>query len=378
MTGFLNTIILLGALQGFIVSFLLFRREINKQANRLLAVLILLMALASLNLYFFNTNLAESNNVLRVISWVVPMIIVMPMGPLIYFYIRSGLDASFRLTPKHRLQFFPAILDIVPELTTVIFIAGVYAGLITNNSRPLGLFIDRYNMYVDIPRWLSLTAYVWLSYKYLRKIKATGTGKKETADLNWLRQFITAFLVFQLIWLFYLVPYVIPATSDWLLTKVSWYPVYIPLAVMIYWLGIKGYLLSGSPVTGSGKKKRPASAELPERVVEETKALLKKTMEADKLYLNPAFNLELASAHTGVPAKTISAVLNQHLDQGFTEWVNAFRVEEFKQNIRKADLGRLTISAIASECGFSSQATFQRIFKQSTGMTPSEYLKKKD
>ncbi|WP_366940979.1 helix-turn-helix domain-containing protein [uncultured Chitinophaga sp.] len=33
------------------------------------------------------------------------------------------------------------------------------------------------------------------------------------------------------------------------------------------------------------------------------------------------------------------------------------------------------MTGIALECGFSSQATFQRIFKQYTGLTPSEYRK---
>jgi AraC-like DNA-binding protein len=375
LTGFLNTIILLGALQGFIVSILLFRRQNNKQPDRLLTALILLMALASINLYFLNTGWFESSNILRVISWVVPLVIVMPMGPLIYFYIRSGLDPSFQLDRKHRLQFYTAVIDIVPELAAILFIGGVYTGLLKNNPQPWGLFIDRYNMYADIPRWLSLTVYVWLSYQYIKRKKAAPAGmeRKTMATLKGLQQFITIFLVFQLIWLAYLVPYIIPAYSDRLLDWAGWYPIYIPLAIMIYWLGIKGYLLAYPASPGTGKKK---NTELSDYIVEETKALLKRAMETDKLYLNPATNLDRTAAHTGIPAKTISAVLNQHLDLGFTEWVNSYRINEFKQKTRNGDLERLTISAIASECGFSSQATFQRIFKQSTGMTPSEYLKK--
>jgi AraC-like DNA-binding protein len=33
----------------------------------------------------------------------------------------------------------------------------------------------------------------------------------------------------------------------------------------------------------------------------------------------------------------------------------------------------VTIAAIAYECGFNSLATFQRCFKQFTGITPSKY-----
>ena len=46
----LQTIILLGAVQGFILSGLLFFSTTHRRPNRLLAVLLLLMALASLRL----------------------------------------------------------------------------------------------------------------------------------------------------------------------------------------------------------------------------------------------------------------------------------------------------------------------------------------
>jgi AraC-like DNA-binding protein len=38
------------------------------------------------------------------------------------------------------------------------------------------------------------------------------------------------------------------------------------------------------------------------------------------------------------------------------------------------DAGNLTIPGLAAECGFSSAATFQRIFKQLTGTTPSRFM----
>ncbi|MEO5561789.1 MAG: helix-turn-helix domain-containing protein [Chitinophagaceae bacterium] len=376
MTNFLNTIILLAAIQGFIVSILLFRRKGNKQPDRLLGVLILLMSTCSINLYISNTHLTDGNTVLTIISYLVPLVVVMPMGPLIYFYIKSVLDPSFKLTRKHRFHFYTVIIDIVPELTTIIFICGVYLGLLLPKAEPWGIFIDTYNIYADVPRWASLTLYVWLSYKYIKRLKAADPTmeKKSLAKLKWLQQFIGVFLVFQTLWFIYLIPYVNPAYTQRLLDLVDWYPLYIPMAIMIYWLGIKGYML-GPTFIDSEKKKKVISQEFSETVIQQTTASLKKAMEEDKLYLNPALNLEGVAAATGISPKTISAVLNQHLQTSFNEWLNGYRVEEFKQKIRQADLQQLTISAVAFECGFNSQATFQRIFKQNLGMTPSEYLK---
>jgi AraC-like DNA-binding protein len=196
------------------------------------------------------------------------------------------------------------------------------------------------------------------------------------ARFKWLQQFITVFLIFQVIWFIYLVPYVIPTYSDKLLNLVDWYPIYIPMAVMIYWLGIKGYLISYSAAE-TEKRKKVIGSELPDTVIQQTTHLLTKSMEEDRLYLNPSLNLDLVATHTGVPAKTISAVLNQHHQKSFNEWLNGYRIDEFKLRVQqKEQLEQMTLSAIAFECGFNSQATFQRIFKQSVGMTPSEYLKK--
>jgi len=38
-------------------------------------------------------------------------------------------------------------------------------------------------------------------------------------------------------------------------------------------------------------------------------------------------------------------------------------------------MNNLTIAGIAFECGFNSQATFQRTFKELTGQSPSEFRK---
>lgn len=108
-------------------------------------------------------------------------------------------------------------------------------------------------MYSDIPRWLSLTIYVLLSFKFLRKEKTTDVNTDKVIR-KWLQLFITIFLSFQLIWFIFLIPYILPTYSDWLLNKFDWDPIYIPIAVMIYWLGLKGYSISLTVNTEKVKK----------------------------------------------------------------------------------------------------------------------------
>jgi AraC-like DNA-binding protein len=375
LSDFFITIILLGGVQGFIISGLLLFSSKNRRSNRFLSALIFLMALASFNLYLNYKDWFHSD-LLRLIGDIVPMVVVMPFGPLIYFYFRSTLEPGFKITRRQRIHFLPVIIDLVPCLTVIVYIIGLFSGLLKNNPEPWGIFIDDYNVYADIPRWISITSYLWLSSRYLRSLGAgnQAASNGQAGAIKWLRQFTRVFLAFQVLWFLYLIPYVIPRYSNKLLDLVDWYPLYIPLAIIIYWLGIKGYMISYQTAAAS-KKNSNALSSLTDESIHKTVLLLNKSMEEDKLYLNPNLSLHIVSQHTGLAQKNISAVLNQHLNKSFNEYVNKYRVGEFKKKILQPGFDHLTITGIAFECGFNSQATFQRTFKDFTGMSPTEFRK---
>src|SRR5450755_4407744 len=152
ISGFLRTLILLGALQGFIVSGLLYFSSRPRQTNRILAILIFLMALASLNLYLLDAGWFNKSETLVLLSYVLPMVIVMPIGPLIYFYIRSFSDPGFVFKRENLIHFIPVIIDLVPKLTAIIYLSGLALKWFPKNDVPWGYFIDQYNVYSDIPR----------------------------------------------------------------------------------------------------------------------------------------------------------------------------------------------------------------------------------
>jgi AraC-like DNA-binding protein len=374
VTGFFNTIILLGSVQGLIISILLFFSKKNRLSNRLLSGLIMLMTLASFNLYANYQNWFNSS-LLRLIADFLPMVMIMPMGPLIWLYVKSTLDPAFRMGKKEKIHFLPVIIDWVPSITVIIYFIGFYTKIV-GPPGPWGKFIDDYNVYSDIPRWMSVTLYVSLSARYLSayKLKNNGMLNGQLSHFSWLRQFIRVFIVFQVIWLAYLIPYVIPEYTDFMLNTFDWYPVYIPLAILIYWLGIKGYLVSQQQIIADKKTTANNTALSPE-FVKQVVASLIRAMETDKVYLNPALNLAIMAEATGFPPKVISAVLNQHLEKSFNEFVNGYRVEAFKEKIGQPGMEQLTIAGVAAECGFNSQATFQRTFKEITGIAPSTYRK---
>lgn len=99
-------------------------------------------------------------------------------------------------------------------------------------------------------------------------------------------------------------------------------------------------------------------------------------MEAEQLYLNSEFDLPQLSALSKISTHEISETLNGLVGQSFNDYVNNYRVEEFKKLAIKEDYKNYTILALAYEAGFKSKATFNAAFKKFTGITPSQYLSK--
>jgi AraC-like DNA-binding protein len=363
----LQAIVLLGVIQGLIASIFLWNRRENRRPNRLLAAIIFLFTLSCLNLYGENENWFGSA-ILQALIYIVPLVIIMPVGPLLYFYTRSSIDPRFVIGKKQRLQFWPVIIDLTPSLTVIGFIVGLILGRVRNNPEPVGIFIDTYNIYADIPRWISISVYIWLSYRYLRIYKEKSPA---STDVKWLRQCLLVFAIFQGAWLLYLVPYSIPRYSQRIVAAVNWYPLYIPLVILTYWLGIKGYLRAQQQrLTG---KTADRTVILASEIISQVRELLKTAMEDDKLYMNPDLSLYSLAAHIKIPPKTVSIVLNKYLLKSFNEFVNTYRIQAFQNKIMEPGAARLTIEGLAEDCGFNSKATFQRVFKEKTGRLPSEF-----
>ena len=157
-----------------------------------------------------------------------------------------------------------------------------------------------------------------------------------------------------------------------LLDQFGWYPIYIPIAIMIYWLGLKGYLHSrNSPVYVVPGKTNATL--LPTETVDKAIGLLTSAMQTDKLYLDPELTVEKVGRHVQLPPKTVSFVLNQHRQKSFNTFVNEYRIEAVKHRLTDPASEHLTLTGIAFECGFNSQATFQRAFRQATGQSPKEF-----
>jgi AraC-like DNA-binding protein len=94
-----------------------------------------------------------------------------------------------------------------------------------------------------------------------------------------------------------------------------------------------------------------------------------------KVFLNTDFMLITISNESRIPAHHLSYFFNNIKKISFSDWRNNLRIEEAKILIRQGETDNFTMQSIALRCGFTTQSTFIRAFKNVTGITPSAYLK---
>jgi AraC-like DNA-binding protein len=103
---------------------------------------------------------------------------------------------------------------------------------------------------------------------------------------------------------------------------------------------------------------------------------LKAAMEQG-LYREPGLTIERAAETLKTPAHRLRAIINQGLGhRNFAAFVNGYRLAYAKTALADPGRGRETVLAIAYESGFAALQTFNRVFKEAEGDTPSGYREK--
>jgi AraC-like DNA-binding protein len=102
--------------------------------------------------------------------------------------------------------------------------------------------------------------------------------------------------------------------------------------------------------------------------------LLIELIEKEELFLNGKLSLKDVADRLGISNNYLSQIINQKTGKNFFRFINEYRVEKAKQLLADK-AGKYTILSIAYDCGFNSKSSFNTIFKEYTGKTPSEFLK---
>lgn len=103
------------------------------------------------------------------------------------------------------------------------------------------------------------------------------------------------------------------------------------------------------------------------------KEQLIKLMTEEKLYLDESLSLPKLAKKLTIHPNYLSQIINEQFGKNFYDFVNEFRVDEFKRLLIKPANRKMTFFALAIDSGFASKASFNKAFKKFTGQTPSEY-----
>ncbi|HAS42504.1 MAG TPA: hypothetical protein DCS93_18640 [Microscillaceae bacterium] len=94
-----------------------------------------------------------------------------------------------------------------------------------------------------------------------------------------------------------------------------------------------------------------------------------------QLYKEEDISLANLAQKMKISERRLSELFNRELQTSFYDYINHCRVNAFKERIKQGGVDHLKLIAIAYDSGFRSKATFNRIFKKYTGLTPSQYRK---
>lgn len=97
-------------------------------------------------------------------------------------------------------------------------------------------------------------------------------------------------------------------------------------------------------------------------------------MRAERLYRQERLTVSAVAARLGVADYRLRRAINQGAGaRNFNAFLNRYRLEEAKAALVDPAQREVPILTIALDAGFGSPAPFNRVFKEATGATPSEY-----
>jgi AraC-like DNA-binding protein len=97
--------------------------------------------------------------------------------------------------------------------------------------------------------------------------------------------------------------------------------------------------------------------------------------QIEKAHRNARLSLDSLSERLSLQPHQLSGIVNSRLGKTFTDLVADYRIDDVKKRLSDPE-ETANILNIAYDAGFGTKASFNRIFKERTGLTPSEFKKR--
>jgi AraC-like DNA-binding protein len=361
-----NSILFAGILQGFIFAFIVFiNKKYKNKTNLFLVALLVCFSLNNIQYYILDTEIITETPFYNYIY--TPWCLIIPV--FTFLYICKSLYPEKKISAKQKFLFIPFIIGFLISLSYKILIAIDYK----NDAL--------YNAFSYIPSLIELIAivlnqfiYVYLFIKIRRFEKENREFKfdKIQIKLNWLKKILLYLFVLTFIWMYLM--YLVISNA-----KISFYPLWIGISLVTYWLGYIGIYKFGIIEERKNLKKYSKETKATYSIVEKQKnnhiVAFEHLIIDQKRFLDSDLTLDKIAEELGLSKSYLSRVINAELGVGFIDYVNSLRVEEAKNYLLNPEFSNYTLVAIGIEAGFNSKSTFYSSFKKITGQTPTEFKK---
>lgn len=97
---------------------------------------------------------------------------------------------------------------------------------------------------------------------------------------------------------------------------------------------------------------------------------IERLLDLDKIYHEAAYSRADLAKELQTSETILSRVINVHFQKSLPQLFNEHRVEDAKRLLKQTEA---SIKTISEEVGFNSLASFNRVFRDLAGMTPSTY-----
>jgi AraC-like DNA-binding protein len=374
----------IGSAQSVFAAFLMLSKRNRSFADNVLGAWLVIISLQLI------TNLLA----LKYPRFVIPELIMLKTlpftyGPFLYIYTKSLISDNPVFHPRFRLHFIPFAV-----FSFYVLLFSSEESIINEIRRNfLEGKLSAIHIIYSISIFASISIYVFRVFILVRKYKEKAfdhfSSDSEEINLRWLK---TISLIFALAYFgaatarFYNIYF---EQKD-LFIHPELFPS-IGLILFSYAIGFFGFnqsaifakkgvrvweleLTEYKPV--EIKKEKYERSGLKKEDEERYLQQIMRYLEIEKPYLDGDFSIEHMSKYLKIPKHHLTQTINECLNKNFYTIVNEFRVEEVKRLMFDEKYKNLTIIAVAYDSGFNSKASFNTIFKKSTGLTPSEYRKK--
>lgn len=377
-TNWLNIILLLGSVQGFFMTYLLWQKKwTNTAAVQHLVYLVVLVSCLMLGRIAISVPALSDWGALILL----PDVILFLIGPLSYFFIRSLLQKDLPPKPQIYWHFLPALIHVF-ILNTLVAMHLEDFWNVMNQQQVIYLFF-----FIEGAAIVSMLTYLSWSIYYFQNYKAAFHEKYSAPFLgDFLRFFSFGAALLFVFWTMGYLRNFFLATPDYSTYILAWFILVVMTYVLAAKILISPKLLQLPPlkepiiatlpsvVQPSSRSIETASIESPISTTELTN--VSQFMTRQKPFLNPELKIGDLAKLLDMPQYELSKIINRGFEKNFFDFINEYRVHEFIRLKQDAKFAQFNNLKLAFQSGFNSKSAFNRAFRKVTGDSPRSYFKK--